>query len=50
MKILGIITGLLLIISGVYCFMHPVLTFASLGWLVGLAVIISGAGSLAAWW
>ena len=50
MKILGIIAGLLLIISGVYCFMHPVLTFASLGWLVGLAVIISGAGSLAAWW
>lgn len=49
MKIIGIIAGILLILSGGYCFMHPVLTFGSLGWLIGISVLVYGIGSICTW-
>lgn len=50
MKILGIVTGILLTLSGIFCFVHPVLTFANLSWVIGVIVLASGIGSAAAWW
>ena len=41
---------MLLIISGIYCFAHPVLTFSSLGWIVGVIVILSGFTNFGNWW
>ncbi|MEE0547728.1 MAG: DUF308 domain-containing protein [Peptococcaceae bacterium] len=50
MKLLGIVTGILLIVSGCYCFANPVVTFANLGWVVGAIVLASGVGSFGSWW
>ena len=50
MKILGIVTGILLTLSGIFCFVHPVLTFANLSWVIGVIVLASGISSAAAWW
>lgn len=43
MKILGIIGGILLIIGGCYCIATPVITFSTLGSLIGVAMIVEGA-------
>lgn len=42
MSVLMIILSILLIIGGVNCMATPVATFSMLGWLVGLAIIITG--------
>lgn len=49
MKIVGIILGALLVISGVYCIMSPVVTFATLGWVVGLSMVFEGFWSMLTW-
>lgn len=49
MKIVGIIAGILLTLSGGYCLMYPGLTFISLGWLIGASILIYGIGAGCAW-
>lgn len=49
MRIIGIIAGILLALSGGYCFFHPVFTFGSLGWLIGLSSLVYGIGGICAW-
>jgi uncharacterized membrane protein HdeD (DUF308 family) len=49
MKVLGIIMGVLLIIGGIYCMLTPVLTFTSLGWLVGFSMLFEGIVSILSW-
>jgi len=46
MKIVGIILGILLIISGIYCAITPLATFAALGWLVGAVMVVEGVGGI----
>ncbi|MBR2834695.1 MAG: DUF308 domain-containing protein [Coriobacteriales bacterium] len=50
MKILSFILGAALIAGGVYCLSTPLATFATLGWIVGLAMIIEGIGSIVTWY
>lgn len=50
MKILGIIMGSLLTISGIFCLTQPVLTFANLSWVIGAIVLACGICGLVAWW
>lgn len=49
MKWLGVILGVLMIILGVYGVFHPVRFFASLGWMIGLAVMFAGFDGLGTW-
>lgn len=49
MKTIGIIAGVLLTLSGGYCFSHPVLTFGSLGWLIGVSILVYGIGCICTW-
>lgn len=42
MKILGIVMGILLTISGIFCLTQPVLTFANLSWVIGAIVLTCG--------
>lgn len=42
MKILSTIMGILLVIGGVYCMLTPGITFLTLGWVLGVLLLISG--------
>jgi len=50
MKWIGVILGILMVILGLYGAFHPVAFFASLGWLIGFAVLASGFDGFGAWW
>lgn len=50
MKWIGVILGVLMVIMGLYGTFRPVVFFASLGWLIGVAVLASGIDGFAAWW
>ncbi len=49
MKILSIVLGVLLAIGGVYCLMTPIATYSVLSWLIGLAMLVEGIGSVVTW-
>ncbi len=49
MRVLSIILGVILIIGGVFCIAYPTATFATLGWLVGILLLISGINGIAAY-
>lgn len=42
MRILTIVMGLLLTVGGVYSVLTPVSTFASIGWVIGVLLLIAG--------
>ncbi len=48
MKMITIILGVLVAIGGIYCLFAPGATFLSLGWLVGIALIVAGINAIAA--
>jgi len=50
MKWIGAILGVLMVILGLYGIFRPVVFFASLGWLIGLAVLLAGFDGFGAWW
>jgi uncharacterized membrane protein HdeD (DUF308 family) len=47
-KIITIIIGVLLIIGGIYCFIAPGVTFLTLGWVIGVLLLVSGIETVAA--
>lgn len=49
MRVLTIVLGVLLAIGGFYCMLAPVATYATLGWLIGLSMVIEGVGSVITW-
>ena len=49
MKIIVIILGVLMFIGGVYCVITPIATYAVLAWLIGLAMLVEGIGSVVTW-
>ena len=46
---LSIVLGILLIVGGVSCLVLPELTFMTLGYIVGIAMIVDGIGMIIAW-
>lgn len=42
MTVIMIIFSILMIICGVYCIITPIQTFTALGWIAGIAVVVSG--------
>lgn len=49
MKIITIILGALLAVGGVYCMFTPVATYATIGWLIGVSMIMEGIASIIMW-
>lgn len=49
MKVVTIVFGILLVIGGMYCIFTPVATYATVSWLIGLAMIVEGVASIASW-
>ncbi len=49
MKVIAIILGALLAIGGVYCMFAPIATYAAIGWLIGLSMIIDGIARISVW-
>jgi len=49
-KWVGVVLGVLMVILGLYGLSRPVAFFASLGWLIGLAVLCAGFDGFGAWW
>lgn len=50
MKWIGVVLGVLMVALGLYGTFRPMVFFASLGWLIGLAVLAAGFDGLGAWW
>ncbi len=48
MRILTVIIGILVVIGGIFAIFTPGATFLTLGWLLGLALVVAGVNSLAA--
>lgn len=47
MKIITIVLGVILVIGGIFCMVYPAATFSTLGWLVGILLLISGVNAVA---
>ena len=50
MKVLAVILGVLMVISGVYCLLFPGMQYWMIAYIVGVCMILDSAGRLAAWW
>ena len=42
MRIWTIVSGILMVLTGAFCFMNPGQTFLSLAFIVGLVMVING--------
>ncbi len=42
-KIVSVILGILMIVSGIYCLATPGITFLAVGWIIGFNMILAGA-------
>ena len=49
MKIFTIVMGALLVVGGMYCMFAPIATYSALSWLIGLAMLVEGIGSVITW-
>lgn len=49
MKALAIILGVLMVAGGIFCVVDSAMTFAVLGWIVGLAAFVGGIGLIGAY-
>ena len=48
-RILAVILGVMVIISGFYCLFSPNITYLMIGYMVGIAMILDSIGSFATW-
>ena len=48
-KVLAIVLGVVMVLSGSYCLMTPELTFLAVSWIVGICMIIDGVGNITTW-
>ncbi|MBQ9043488.1 MAG: DUF308 domain-containing protein [Eggerthellaceae bacterium] len=49
MKVVTIILGVLLALGGLYCMFTPIATYSTIAWLIGIAMIVEGVGSIITW-
>lgn len=48
-RIVAFILGIVMIVSGVYCLFTPVMTYMTLGYIVGINMIIDAIGGIITW-
>ena len=49
-KVISIIVGVLMIVSGLYCVFNPGLTYLGIGYAIGIAMLLDAIGRIHAWW
>lgn len=49
MKIVTIVLGILLVVSGIYCILTPVATYSALGWIIGASMLVEGVAGIISW-
>ena len=49
-KVVSIIIGVLMIVSGLYCVFNPGLTYLGIGYAIGITMLLDGVGRIHAWW
>ena len=49
-KVLSIVLGILMIISGFYCLFTPDMTYLMVGYVVGLSMVFDAIGRFVYWW
>ncbi len=49
MKVLSVILGVLLVIAGLGCLMSPGLTYLTLAWVIGFAMLVNAIGDICAY-
>ena len=49
-KILTLILGVLIAISGLYCVFYPGLTYLGIGYVIGVSMLLDAIGRFHAWW
>lgn len=48
-RILGIVSGVLIIVLGIYCIFTPIETYGVVGWIIACAMIADGASKIVLW-
>ena len=48
-KVLSVILGILMIVGGLYCLFTPGLTYLSIGYVVGLSMVLDAIGRFVGW-
>lgn len=48
-KIIAVILGILMIVSGIYCLCTPGLTFLAVGWIIGFNMVADAIGNIFTW-
>ena len=49
-KAVAVIMGILMIIGGIYCMVHPVSTYLGIGYVIGVAMLMDAISRIHAWW
>ena len=49
-KVLSIIFGILMVIGGLYCLFYPDVTYLTIGYVIGVCMLIDAVGRFVAWW
>ena len=48
-KVITIILGVVMIVSGIYCLFTPAMTYLSLGYIVGFNMVLDAIGGISTW-
>ncbi|MBR1598858.1 MAG: DUF308 domain-containing protein [Lachnospiraceae bacterium] len=49
-KICSVVIGILMIVTGLYCIFNPGITYLSIGYAIGISMILDAFGRFYAWW
>jgi len=50
LKVVSVIVGILMIAAGLYCVFNPAITYLSIGYIVGVSMLLDAVGRIYAWW
>ena len=48
-KVLTIILGIVMVLTGIYCIFTPAATYMTLGWVIGFSMLLDAVGKICAW-
>lgn len=48
-KVLAVVLGIVMLISGIYCLFTPGLTFLAMGWIIGVNMVLDAIGNIFTW-
>ena len=48
-KVISVLAGALMILAGIYCLITPEMTYLTFAWVIGISMILDGAGRVINW-